>query len=344
MYCITMSTALKVCLFSFVAFFSLINIKAQDIKYINESEIDAYKESKIYTSPDSIRYLYTKPHPLKFIPNTFINIASVPSAIFKKENTWPIIGVVLSTGILVYYDQQMVDATQQFCRYIGLGTDNNTMNLSPSNAIPLYIPTSLPAALYYIGDGITELGINAGFYIYGYATNDIRALRTASELTEGISAVGVYIQVLKHLTGRETPMRATQPGGVWRLFPSLKEYHSSVPKYDAYPSGHLATAMVTTTIISLNYPEKRWIKPVAYSLIAICGFQMMNNGVHWASDYPLAIGLGYTIGKIAVNNGRKVVLKDGQTISNIKKTKYSFDVSPAYFGNGASGVSLTMKF
>ena len=49
------------------------------------------------------------------------------------------------------------------------------------------------------------------------------------------------------------------------------------------------------------YPEKKWIKPVGYSLIGLTGFAMMNNKVHWAGDYPLAIALGYVAGCITVN-------------------------------------------
>ena len=33
---------------------------------------------------------------------------------------------------------------------------------------------------------------------------------------------------------------------------------------------------------------------------------MMNNAVHWASDYPLAIAMGYVIGKQAVGMGKKL--------------------------------------
>jgi hypothetical protein len=32
-------------------------------------------------------------------------------------------------------------------------------------------------------------------------------------------------------------------------------------------------------------------------------FQMVNNGVHWVSDYPLGIAMGYVIGKIAAHLG-----------------------------------------
>ena len=63
--------------------------------------------------------------------------------------------------------------------------------------------------------------------------------------------------------------------------------------------------MSTVTVIANNYPEYTFVRPVGYSLMGVLGYQMLNNGVHWASDYPLAIALGYGFGKIAVRKGRK---------------------------------------
>lgn len=65
------------------------------------------------------------------------------------------------------------------------------------------------------------------------------------------------------------------------------------------PSGHLATFMATITVIAANYPEIKWIKPVGYGLMGIMAFEMMSSKVHWASDYPLALLIGYGIGTLA---------------------------------------------
>jgi hypothetical protein len=40
-------------------------------------------------------------------------------------------------------------------------------------------------------------------------------------------------------------------------------------------------------------------------MMTMLGLQMMNNGVHWASDYPVALALGYGLGRIAVRRGRQ---------------------------------------
>jgi len=91
------------------------------------------------------------------------------------------------------------------------------------------------------------------------------------------------------------------------LLPDQIEYHKHVPKYDAFPSGHLATAMVMATVIAEKYPEKKFIQPIGYTLMTILSFEMVSNGVHWFSDYPLALAIGYSSGKITVFRGRKAV-------------------------------------
>jgi hypothetical protein len=117
-----------------------------------------------------------------------------------------------------------------------------------------------------------------------------------------------------------------------------------VPQYDAFPSGHLAIGMTTVTIIALNYPEKKYIKPVGYALLGLCGFQMINNGVHWAGDYPLAILMGYGFGKLIVNRDLMVLRKN----KNLQLTGYHLEkptlkLKPTFLFNGTPGVKLSLN-
>lgn len=117
--------------------------------------------------------------------------------------------------------------------------------------------------------------------------------------------MGISTQILKRLSGRQTPSRANFAGGRWSAFPSFNNFKNEIDNYDSFPSGHLSTMMATVTVLSKNYPEKKWIKPVGYSLIGLTGFAMMNNKVHWAGDYPLAIALGHVAGSVIVNRHLK---------------------------------------
>ena len=137
----------------------------------------------------------------------------------------------------------------------------------------------------------------AGFFILGEIKKDNRALQTASQLTEAFIALGIGTQVMKYATGRENPSDATSRGGKWRPFPRYSDFQNNKTKYDAFPSGHLATFVSAVTIIAQNYPEKKWIAPVGYSIAGLISLAMVNNGVHWSSDFPLGFALGYGFGR-----------------------------------------------
>jgi membrane-associated phospholipid phosphatase len=167
-----------------------------------------------------------------------------------------------------------------------------------------------------IGDGRTQFGLAACFAAYGFAADDNRALRTASQIVEGVLAAGAVVQLIKHITGRETPIMATSPTGKWRFFPNQIEYHKHVPMYDAFPSGHIATSVAAFVIIAENYPEySGWITPISIGLSALICAGMVNNGIHWYSDYPLGIAIGYAFGKL-IANPRGIKFTDSKEDAN----------------------------
>lgn len=189
-----------------------------------------------------------------------------------------------------------------------------------------------------IGDGRTQFALAAGFAAYGFIGSNNRALRTASQIVEAVLASGAVVQVLKHMTGRQSPYVSSQPGGVWRFFPNQIKYHKHVPEYDAYPSGHIATSMAAFVVIAENYPEYKWIKPLSYSLGALICIGMANKGIHWYSDYPLGIALGYAFGKM-ISHPEITPLRETKE----KKKKVEVGLFP-YLSPQANGLSLTVSF
>ena len=115
---------------------------------------------------------------------------------------------------------------------------------------------------------------------------------------EALIASGLVVQVLKRVTGRESPQAATSGTGRWQFFPNIQQYQKHQSKYYAFPSGHITTTMATVTVIAENYPEVGWIRPVGYGIVGLLGISLVNVGYHWYSDLPLGIALGYTFGKI----------------------------------------------
>ncbi len=153
--------------------------------------------------------------------------------------------------------------------------------------------------MVWAGDGRVQFGIVGAFAAYGFGFNDDRALRTASQITEAILACGTVVQLFKHITGREQPNVASEAGGDWTFIPGQIPYLKHVPHYDSFPSGHIATATTTLVVIAENYPELTWLKPASYVMLGAISSSLVAYGIHWWSDIPLGIVLGYSFGEIA---------------------------------------------
>jgi hypothetical protein len=76
---------------------------------------------------------------------------------------------------------------------------------------------------------------------------------------------------------------------------------------------------------------------VGYLFCAVIGVGMANNGIHWYSDYPLGIFLGYSFGMIATHQEMFSVFSQG------KDSPVSISISPAINQHGA-GLSLSASF
>ena len=215
---------------------------------------------------------------------------------------WLIVGA--TTGVLYAFDRQIYTNARHAGDAIGVSRDHPQAALMVGSTKLFYVPTTVGSGLYYLGDGWTTMFVAGTYLTVGAIKHDSRATLTASEITESLLALGVVTQTIKHATGRQTPGTATSERGEWHPFENWREYSNNTPKYDAMPSGHLATAISTVTVIAANYPDNPWVKPIGYGLSGVLAFAMVNNGVHWARDYPLAIAIGKTVGEFAAQRGR----------------------------------------
>jgi len=178
-------------------------------------------------------------------------------------------------------------------------TDDKSWQVTRRNHDASSFATKFDEFWTEVGDGRTQFGLAAAFGLYGLISDDTRAIRTASQIVQTVFASGAVVQVMKHITGRQTPNTATTPTGDWVFFPNQIEYAKHVSTYDAFPSGHVTTTLATVIVIAENYPEVWWIRPVGYTFTALIAYGMVGTGIHWYSDYPLAVALGYTFGIIA---------------------------------------------
>lgn len=346
---------LKILVLSFLLFHSVISLKAESKKdtLVNKAWRDTFRVQKAQIVDLDLNNsaLYFRPKPFQFAKNVPLDLYQLGKTTFSKKNL-PKLGVILAgTALLIAVDQPIIDAATQFGRYIHLYATNKDRNNTKTvnikiggTTLPIMeLPRTVNGAFYFIGEGWPSILIASGFYSYGLLAHDYRALQTTSQLTEMFFTLAFTTQFIKRITGRQSPFRAMDepggvPGGTWHPFTAPGKYQKNVANYDAMPSGHIATAMATITILAGNYPDNKYIKPVGYTLMGLLGYSMLNNRVHWISDYPLAIAFGYTCGKIALSRGRQVIPKKGADHGA------SSSLTPVYLGEGGVGLRYHITF
>jgi hypothetical protein len=276
-------------------------------------------------------YEYSPPKGLTFLTSFPSDIKEYGKLTFRKEkiNEWLLVSAL--TGIMIVYDEPLIVEAQKTGNKFNLTNEDNTTEFFSIFDQPIRFPTDLGSSLYFIGDGILHLGIASSFYTYGKFIDDNRAMQTGSQIAQAMASAGFLTQMIKHITGRVSPFKnytsqdtlkdgaiIYHPEDKWTPFPNQIEYHEHVSTYDAFPSGHMAVCMATVTVIAENYSEIKWVRPIGYTAMTLLGFQMMNNGVHWVSDHPLSIAMGYYLGKIAAENGRKKISGEHKSNLSIK--------------------------
>jgi membrane-associated phospholipid phosphatase len=307
----------------FVSFQSRAEIKRDTLITKAYKDTSRIVKAQVIELDSGKSMLFYRPKPFQFVKNIPFDLANLGKAAVSKKNLPAMAGLITGTLFLVALDQPISNGAQQFGRYINLDPSHKFHRVELFNIPVIDLPGNLNAAFYFMGEGWPSIMIAGSFYGYGLIKHDYRAITT---------------QVLKRISGRESPFVSTVPGGKWHPFQNPAYYQKHVAKSDAFPSGHMATAMATVTILAGNYPDNKFIKPIGYSLMGLLGFSMLNNGVHWISDYPLAIAIGYTCGKIALSRGSQIIPK----ISTDHGASSSFQ--PVYMGEGGIGLCYRATF
>lgn len=257
---------------------------------------------------------------------------------FSKEAIPGWAAVVGSSAILYYYDEKLFRGSEQIGRDIGIGNKDNTKPLlSVSGHDLVRLPSDTGSALYFLGDGWMHFALAGSIMGYGYAKDRSYEVNTGIILVHGMFVSTIFNQTLKRSFGRESPNVKTQERGAWRPFPSFNEYNNKTAEHDAMPSGHVMTATLTFTVLAERYPDQKIpIYSVGGVWVSALMFQMMNNGVHWASDYPLGIAMGWVIGKASTR-----IVNDSNLTPEEKEVSWNFLPLPS---NGSMGMMAFKSF
>lgn len=311
---------------AFAFFIFVANSKAQvtdslTIATIKPENIDIQN----FKISDNLTYQYSKPKFFDFITKIPNDFGIIGNMFIQKDNLIWFGASVGATAAIIPFDQRITNTARDYADQLGI-SENHTYS-GPIKAFP----KTVNSGIYRIGNGFTAILVGGGLLTYGLINKNYRAVHTSSEIVEGLIASGLLVQPFKRISGRESPFIAEKlghDGGDWNPFPSFVAFGKNTPNYDAMPSGHLTTLMTTVMIISENYKEVKWIKPVGYSVMGLMGLEMLQSKVHWASDYPIAVFMGYVIGKSIVKG--RIVEKKTTTIGEMKtnfKPKFSYSFS-----------------
>lgn len=248
------------------------------------------------------------------IPATALNTLKYS---FTKESIPAWATIITTTLITYHYDDDLYWGARADGRRWGIGNEDHTKTVVKGFGFDLLrLPSDTGSWMYFLGDGWIHMGIAIGFFTNGWSSGNNRPYNTGLQMIHGMATSTIFSQALKRATGRESPNKSTAARGRWRPFPSISAYQKQTARYDAFPSGHIMTATLVFTVMNTNYPEySNYILPVEVVWLSALGFEMVNNGVHWASDYPLGIGIGYAVGKMATRMGEKAEFSkaDGKT-------------------------------
>jgi hypothetical protein len=195
---------------------------------------------------------------------------------------------------------------------------------------------------------ISEFGSNWGVFsvaaagLISAASKDKKGVETSLLATQAMITSGVWTQVIKLLTGRERPKASYifshVEGGRWHgIFSKYLEVSPddrSRFSYDAFPSGHTATAFSIATVYATMYKDKKAIPVLMYSAASLVGISRLTEHEHWGSDVFVGALLGYLSGKQVVNNFNRT---HGNPVQNENKTQM------ALYADGSS-VGLFITF
>ncbi len=192
---------------------------------------------------------------------------------------------------------------------------------------------------------ITKFGATYGLYsvvasgIISAVFKNEKGVQTSLLATQAMITSGVWVQLIKHITGRERPKASyifsQTEGGKWHG-PFAKYIEVSADdrsrfSYDAFPSGHMANAFSIATVFASQYNDTRAIPVLSYSVATLVGISRLTEHEHWASDVFVGALLGYISGKQVVAHFNKT--HQNAYTSMLSKSKNKTELTLIQNGN-----------
>jgi hypothetical protein len=200
---------------------------------------------------------------------------------------------------------------------------------------------------------ISEFGNRYGEYLV-CAIGSLSALfknqkgvQTCLLSTQAIITSGVWVHLIKTLTGRERPKAAyiysLSESGKW--YGPFSRFDSNVASdksnfaFDAFPSGHTALAFSIATVFATRYNDTELVPILSYSAATLVGITRLTEHEHWVSDVFVGAIIGYLCGKQVVTHFNETHPKDNITLRPNSKNKTEFTFTQ--YGNQ---IGLSLKW
>jgi membrane-associated phospholipid phosphatase len=189
---------------------------------------------------------------------------------------------------------------------------------------------------------IAPIAVPATLFFMSEKNSDLRtASYTVMQSVAIAFAVGSF---LKAISGRPGP--DPQSPAKDSLSKSFKFGFMKGGLHYGWPSGHLLTNTAMATALVAFYPEKAWVKNIAYGYIAFLTFSMLvhdGGSAHWFSDIVagglMGIAFGSTIGK----NFRNYRNTSTLSLLTFSKNSKTISLNPQ-FGPDYSGICVYVRF
>jgi hypothetical protein len=295
------------------------NLQASDSVYSTPGSLDNNSQNKVrhqkssagFYRTDSIFSFQSKKGYIPSLLNNFGEQVMAPFKFTKKQ--WLLTGAAIGiTATLIHFDNDIDKwATVQKQKHG-------------------WVNKSSPVVTQF--GSIYGISTVAATGLLSAALKNQKGVQTSLLATQAWITSSAWVQLIKHLTGREDPsasyVYSKIPGGKW--WGPFAEYDQDLPVYksvssfDAFPSGHTATAFSIATVFATQYSDRKAIPVICYSAATLVGISRLTEHQHWASDVFVGGLIGYVCGKQVVSNFNKIHRGEGSQLESKSKIKSEF--------------------
>jgi membrane-associated phospholipid phosphatase len=323
------------CLFPFILFIGLIFPTHCDIAHAQDiTSVDSvitHHSISSETNPDKHNYqkqkenfyktdsIFSLDSPKGYVPSLVYNFKEQFNAPFHfNAKQWMIAGTAfVITGALIHVDNEIDDWARKQKQ------EHNWVNKS--------------------SPFITQFGSNTGIISVGAtgllsaALKNEKGVQTSLLATQAMVTSGVWVRIIKLLSGRERPMAEYRfshfEGGKWHGPFTQFDQHTPNKKpgssFDAFPSGHTATAFSIATVFAMQYSDTKVVPVFSYSLASLVGISRLTEHDHWGSDVFVGALLGYVCGKQVVGHYNKTHQCNSNSSSSKSQVTYFLEGNQA---------------